>query len=222
MAERLTDRGIAALKYAGNGTGSDYHFDSEVAGLAVRIYPTGRKVFVFDWRENGRQRRMTVGDFPAWTIGKARLHARACGSRPTSARSSTPQPRRPGRRPRREVAGDRQPHPAAAHGRQLRPAARQPHPARNSASWSRAASPATPSSSGTARSRSSAPGAANRALAVLSAFLCWLRARPPDRAQPVPRASSAGRRTRATCSSTPPRSRPPIQRSTPTVTAAPR
>ena len=44
-------------------------------GLALRIYPTGRKVFVFDWRENGRQRRTTIGQFPAWTIGKARTHA---------------------------------------------------------------------------------------------------------------------------------------------------
>jgi hypothetical protein len=70
MAERLTDRGIAALKYAGNGQSSDFHFDTEVAGLAVRIYPTGRRVFAFDWRENGRQRRVTLGGFPARPGGK--------------------------------------------------------------------------------------------------------------------------------------------------------
>jgi hypothetical protein len=72
MAERLTDRGIAALKSADT---DQYYFDSEVSGLAVRVYPTGSKVFVFDWRENGKQRRATIGRHPAWTIGKARTHA---------------------------------------------------------------------------------------------------------------------------------------------------
>ena len=30
---------------------------------------------MFDWRENGRQKRTTLGAFPTWTIGKARTHA---------------------------------------------------------------------------------------------------------------------------------------------------
>jgi len=72
MAERLTDRGIAAFKPSDS---SVYHFDSEVSGLAVRVYPSGRKVFVFDWREHLKQRRITIGAFPVWTIGKARTHA---------------------------------------------------------------------------------------------------------------------------------------------------
>jgi integrase len=72
VAVRLTDRGIAALKLSDDGP---YHFDSEVNGLALKVYPSGRKVFVFDWRENGRQRRATLGQHPAWTIGKARTHA---------------------------------------------------------------------------------------------------------------------------------------------------
>jgi len=72
MAERLTDRRIAALKPPDT---DQYYFDSEVSGLALKVYATGRKVFVFDWREGGRQRRKTIGRFPAWTIGKARTHA---------------------------------------------------------------------------------------------------------------------------------------------------
>jgi integrase len=72
MAERLTDRGIAALKPT---DASVLYFDSEVSGLAVRVYPSGRKVFVFDWRDSGRQRRVTIGQHPAWTVGKARTHA---------------------------------------------------------------------------------------------------------------------------------------------------
>ncbi len=72
MAERLTDRGIAALKPADT---SVLYFDTEVSGLAVRVYPSGKRSFIFDWRENGRQRRVVIGSPPAWTIGKARTHA---------------------------------------------------------------------------------------------------------------------------------------------------
>jgi integrase len=45
--------------------------------LPSGVYATGRKVFIFDWRErvSGRQRRVTLGRHPAWTIGKAREHA---------------------------------------------------------------------------------------------------------------------------------------------------
>ena len=32
-------------------------------------------MFVFDWRDDGRQRRVQIGAHPAWTIGKAREHA---------------------------------------------------------------------------------------------------------------------------------------------------
>ena len=34
-----------------------------------------RKTFIFDWRDHGRQRRVTIGKFPTWTIGKARTQA---------------------------------------------------------------------------------------------------------------------------------------------------
>jgi integrase len=72
MAQRLTDRDITALKPAAERY---FVFDTEVSGLAVKIYESGAKAFVFDWRENGRQRRTTIGKFPAWTIGKARIQA---------------------------------------------------------------------------------------------------------------------------------------------------
>jgi integrase len=74
LAERLTDRGIAALKPTSSGN-SDFYFDSAVSGLAIRVYPSGRKSFVFDWRHHGRQRRITLGSPPVWTVGQARLHA---------------------------------------------------------------------------------------------------------------------------------------------------
>ena len=73
MTVRLTDRSIGSLKPVA-GT-SSYTYDFEVVGLAVRTYESGAKSFVFDYVENGRQRRVTIGRFPTWTIGKARGHA---------------------------------------------------------------------------------------------------------------------------------------------------
>ena len=72
MATRLTDRFVASLKPSDI---TNYEFDSEVSGLAVKLYPSGRRTFIFDWRENNRQRRVTIGAFPTWSIGKARSHA---------------------------------------------------------------------------------------------------------------------------------------------------
>ena len=69
MPQRLTDRAITALEPAGT------YFDTEVTGLAVKVYASGVKAFVFVWREHGRQRRTTLGRFPTWTVGKARTHA---------------------------------------------------------------------------------------------------------------------------------------------------
>jgi hypothetical protein len=77
MPTRLTDRFIAAIKPAETII---YVFDSEVSGLAIRVYPSGRKTFIFDWRQDHRQRRVTIGQFPAWTIGKARARVQTEGA----------------------------------------------------------------------------------------------------------------------------------------------
>ena len=75
MTERLTDRGCAAIIPPPKG--NHLYFDNEVSGLALLVRAGGRKTFVFDWRERdtGKQRRLTLGRFPTWTVGKARLHA---------------------------------------------------------------------------------------------------------------------------------------------------
>ena len=128
MAERLTDRGIAAIKPAAR---SFLVFDSEVSGLAVRVYPSGRKVFVFDWRENGggRQRRLSIGRHPVWTIGKARAHAGRL-----RLLADTGDTVAPGRGERiadliEQWRATCPAHPPAGHRRRLFPPDRRPYPA---------------------------------------------------------------------------------------------
>jgi hypothetical protein len=46
----------------------DYQvFDSEITGLAIRVYRSGNKAFTLDYRINGRQRRYKLGAWPEWS-----------------------------------------------------------------------------------------------------------------------------------------------------------
>lgn len=169
MPERLTDRGIAALK----PSDGQYHFDSEVPGLGVRVYPSGRKVLFFDWRDNGRQRRVQIGAHPAWTVGKAREHAGRMRRKVDVGESVTPQ--RGGRvadlaeQWRGVVDLTRRPSTARSYGRLLdshiikRFGKGEPKAITRNAIelWHGEIAQRTPLE-------------ANRALAVLSAFLSWL------------------------------------------------
>jgi integrase len=170
LAARLTDRGIAALKPT---DASVLYFDSEVPGLAVRVYSSGKKSFVFDWREDGRQRRVVIGSPPTWTIGKARIHAGRM-----RLKADTGEAVAPGRGDRvadlieawkQVVAVTRRPGTAISYGKSI-DSHIVPHFGK--------ADPRT-----ITRNRIVAwhgelaqtkPVAANRALATLSAFLTWL------------------------------------------------
>ena len=65
---------------AAPGEADRFLWDSELAGFGLRVSPTGRKSFVAQCRigggRGGRQRRMTVGTFPALTVEKARERAK--------------------------------------------------------------------------------------------------------------------------------------------------
>src|SRR5262245_46552568 len=66
-------------------------FDSVVPGLALKVYPTGKKSYVLDYREaHGRQRRVVIGSPPVWSIGKARRHASRLGLRIDVGEEVTP------------------------------------------------------------------------------------------------------------------------------------
>ncbi len=52
------------------------HRDTEMPGLALRVTKAGTKSFVLNYSINGRERRMTIGGFPAWTVEAAREEAK--------------------------------------------------------------------------------------------------------------------------------------------------
>ena len=55
----------------------DYQiFDDQIRGLAVRINRSGARAFTLDYRSAGRQRRMTLGRWPEWSVTAARERAK--------------------------------------------------------------------------------------------------------------------------------------------------
>jgi integrase len=76
MAERikLTEK---VLREAVPIGGRDYQiFDMDVRGFAVCIYRGGGRAFTLDYRHAGRQRRMTFGRWPEWSVSAARDRAK--------------------------------------------------------------------------------------------------------------------------------------------------
>jgi integrase len=50
--------------------------DEELTGFAVRVTAKGAKSFVLHYTVMGRERRMTIGSWPAWTVAAARERAK--------------------------------------------------------------------------------------------------------------------------------------------------
>jgi len=72
--DRLTEK---VLREAMPAEGRDYQiFDADLRGFAVCIYRGGGRAFTFDYRVDGRQRRMTFGRWPEWSVAAARERAR--------------------------------------------------------------------------------------------------------------------------------------------------
>jgi integrase len=81
MRERLTEKLASTLPApaAGNvvywdappATGKDY-----VAGFGLRVTAAGARAFILNYRtRSGRERRLTIGAWPAWTVTAARAEA---------------------------------------------------------------------------------------------------------------------------------------------------
>ena len=52
-------------------------WDRDLAGFGIRVYPTGKKVFVVQTRAFGRSKRVTLGRYPELTPEAARKNASA-------------------------------------------------------------------------------------------------------------------------------------------------
>lgn len=67
-------------------------FDTEILGLSARVHCSGTRAFTLDYRYAGRQRRMTIGRWPEWSVSAARERAKELrrmiddGQDPLSAR----------------------------------------------------------------------------------------------------------------------------------------
>ena len=57
--------------------GNSYQiFDTEILGLAAKVQTSGMRTFTLDYRYAGRQRRMTIGRWPEWSVTAARERAK--------------------------------------------------------------------------------------------------------------------------------------------------
>ena len=66
----LTKKAIDAFTHKG---GWDVRWDDDVKGLGLRIYPSGRKSFIFRYTSRSRQKKTTtIGPYGAFTLHKAR------------------------------------------------------------------------------------------------------------------------------------------------------
>ena len=70
----LTDLEVRNLK--ANKSKRYEVFDGKVPGFAVRVFPSGGKSFVLLYRQGGRVRRLTIGQYPTLSVADARRLAR--------------------------------------------------------------------------------------------------------------------------------------------------
>jgi integrase len=72
---RITKRAVDALQCPA-GRDRDFLWDDALAGFGVAAFPTGRKVYVAQYRQNGRSRRANIGEHGRLTPDEARSQAK--------------------------------------------------------------------------------------------------------------------------------------------------
>lgn len=74
MASKLTDAVVKALPIPAKG--SRIFYDLGVKGFGIRVTANGARAFILNYRTRlGRERRFTIGSFPDWKTGGARMEA---------------------------------------------------------------------------------------------------------------------------------------------------
>jgi integrase len=76
MARKITDRIVKLLPAPERGNRITY--DNDVKGFGIRVTAAGGKSFVLNYRRknDGLERRWTLGSFPDWSAGAAREEAK--------------------------------------------------------------------------------------------------------------------------------------------------
>jgi integrase len=88
---KLTKRAVDALQ---PGSPDYFMWDDELPGFGVRVWPSGRKVYVAQYRAGSRSRRVKIGRHGALTVEEARKQAKAVlgdvarGSDPATERAT--------------------------------------------------------------------------------------------------------------------------------------
>src|SRR3954452_7119975 len=78
-ADRVDDRFVRELQPppAGNRVHYDGGSKEPVRGFGVRVTASGAKSFVVNYTIAGRERRLTIGGYPAWSVAAAREQAKS-------------------------------------------------------------------------------------------------------------------------------------------------
>src|SRR4051812_29006776 len=77
-ADRFDDKFVRALPAP--TTGNRVHYDrgkDATRGFGVRVTAAGAKAFVLNYTIAGRERRLTIGAYPDWSVAAAREQARS-------------------------------------------------------------------------------------------------------------------------------------------------
>jgi hypothetical protein len=69
MAIKLTEKFIRSLKTSQNS--NKIYYDNSIKGFGLRITKSGTKSFILNYRINGKEKRITIGTYPVWSLEKA-------------------------------------------------------------------------------------------------------------------------------------------------------
>ena len=73
MSGRITEKTIRSLVKPSRG--SKITYDSELKGFGFRYGSTDSASFILNYRIHGRERRITIGQYPVWSVSQAREQA---------------------------------------------------------------------------------------------------------------------------------------------------
>ena len=74
MKIQIRDKAVKSILIPDRG--SKIYYDLELKGFGIRVTSKGAKSFVLNYHVHRRERRMTIGSYPAWTVAAAREEAK--------------------------------------------------------------------------------------------------------------------------------------------------